>query len=45
MVEIIKQVEAKSGLNKQLLGNFQTENSSDHKLLEAEIKKNGDVKG
>ena len=31
--EIIKQPEADSGLSKQLLGNFQTENSCNHKYL------------
>ena len=31
MTEIIKQPEVESGLSKQLLGNFQTDNSSDHK--------------
>ena len=31
MTEIIKQPEAESGMSKQLLGNFQTENSCDHK--------------
>ena len=31
MTEIIKQPEAESGLSNQLLGNFQTENSYDHK--------------
>ena len=31
VTEIIKQQETESGLSKQLLGNFQTENSWDHK--------------
>ena len=38
MTKIIKQPEAESRLSKQLLGNFQTESSIDHRLLEAEVK-------
>ena len=38
MAEMIKQLEAESELSKQLLGNFQTESSCDHKQLEAKVK-------
>ena len=33
VAEIIKQPEDESGLSKQLLGNFQTEKSCDHKYF------------
>ena len=38
MAEIYKQPEAEIELSKQLLGNFQVENSCDCKWLEAEVK-------
>ena len=38
MTEIIIQPEFKSGLSKQLLGNFQTDNSCDHEVFDAEVK-------
>ena len=34
----IQQTRAESGLNKQLLGNYQTENLCNSKQLEAEVK-------
>ena len=38
VVQIIKQLEAENELSKELLGNLQTDNSCDHKSLEAEVK-------
>ena len=38
MTKTIKQPEVEIGLGKQLLENLQTENSCDHKYLEAEVK-------